>query len=561
MATLIPPTLPELESERDFILALRDQLDDEFTVFPNLSYLRGDDLANGEVDVLVTHRTLGFCFIEIKGGGVACGTDGVWTRTHRRRTKRLSKTPMEQVRGHAEAIMEEIGPVLASAATHGGADWDGVPWCWMLAFPRARVGNELYLTTDLPREVVIDSSDIVAAGARIRAVMEASAARMKRKHVSPEAWARAIEAALHPRLCLAPDLGGEIDAARRKVVRLDARQRTIIECVEDNDRFRVHGPAGTGKSLLALETARRWARDRDREVLLLCFNKMLRARHESTVAAWPVASGRVTVTHFHALVFEAREALGLDALPPKGATRDEQRAFWEEIAPPSIAEAAERGLIPKFDALVVDEAQDLAEDWWLYLAMVLRKPDTGPLVAFYDPAQTLYNRPSAVPEDLFTLRLHENYRNPRAVVQALAALSDGELRPHPQASEGEPLRVYRSLGPAKLLRKLEELVEGYLQDDVRPEEMVILGPRSRRNSSLQGVERIAGLEVADVLEAQEGRLLYATVPAFKGLDAPVVFFIDVDSESERCDAGVRYVGASRATHALHVFTKGAGWSL
>ena len=121
--------------------------------------------------------------------------------------------------------------------------------------------------------------------------------------------------------------------------------------------------------------------------------------------------------------------------------------------------------------------------------------------------------------------------------------------------------MYRSLGPAKLLRKLEELVEGYLQDDVRPEEMVILGPRSRRNSSLQGVERIAGLEVADVLEAQEGRLLYATVPAFKGLDAPVVFFIDVDSESERCDAGVRYVGASRATHALHVFTKGAGWSL
>lgn len=560
MATLIPPTLPELESERALVEALRDQLDDTFTVFVNLEYLRGCDLANGEVDLLVAHRRLGFCFIECKGFGVACDEDGVWTRQQgRRRPERLRRSPMAQVQAHAEAILYQIEPVLASSATHAGGDWNGVAWCWMLAFPLSRIGAHIHLPLALPREVVIDASDLQHAGERVRSVMEASAHRAPRRPLDELPWRRALEAALHPRLHIAPDLGGTLEAARRNVVRLDARQRAIIECVDDNDRFRVHGPAGTGKSLLALETARRWADAKGRNVLLVCFNRMLRERLEAAVASWPVLQGSVTVKHFHGLVFEALEALGrADALPPADASTDEKRTFWEVDAPPAIAEALEQELLPLYDALVVDEAQDLAAEWWLYLSLVLRDPDLDPLVAFYDPAQAVFARPSAVPSSLFTLRLRENYRNPRSVVETLARLSDTELRAHPLAAEGEPVRVYEGLSPRKVVRKLEELVAAYLRDGLRPEELVILGPHRRANACIAGVEHLAGVPITDALHEQHGQLLYASVPAFKGLDAPVVFFVDVDASHARCDAGVRYVGASRATHALHVFTRGAG---
>jgi hypothetical protein len=561
MARLIPNQLPEQPSERMLVEALCDQLDDAFTLFVNVDYLRGADLANGEVDVLVAHHRLGLCFIECKGKGVTCEADGAWLRQDGRRPPEpLRRSPMSQVQRHAEQIRAAIDPVLASTITHAGATWNEYAWCWMLAFPKTRVGEHIHLPLDLPREVVIDASDLANAGDRVHATMLKASQRARRDPNEPTAWARALEAAIHPRLHLVPDLGGQIELSKRRVVRLDARQRTIVECVDDNDRFRVHGPAGTGKSLLALETARRWAERRGRHVLLVCFNKMLRARLEHAVAAWPLQRGSVTVTHFHGLVFDALEALGRDSeLPAPGASADAMRVFWEQTAPPAIGDAVEQGLLPLVDALVVDEAQDLAADWWVYLSMVLRDPDEGPLAAFYDPAQAVFGRPCAVPDTLFTLRLRENYRNPRAVVETLARIANTELRAHPDAEEGEPVRVYPGLSAAKVARKLDELVAQALRAGLRPDELVVLGPRRRANSSLADVEMLGGVPITDDLAEQPGHVLYATVPGFKGLDAPVVFLIDIDAANPRCDAGVRYVGASRATHALHVFTRGAGW--
>ena len=102
MARLIPNQLPEQPSERMLVEALRDQLDDAFTLFVNVDYLRGADLANGEVDVLVAHHRLGLCFIECKGKGVTCGADGAWLRQDGRRPPvPLRRSPMSQVQRHA----------------------------------------------------------------------------------------------------------------------------------------------------------------------------------------------------------------------------------------------------------------------------------------------------------------------------------------------------------------------------------------------------------------------------------------------------------------------------
>jgi len=561
MATLIPDTLPDLVSERALVEALRDQLDDDFTVFVNLEYLRGADLANGEVDLLIAHRTLGLCFIEAKGFGVTCDAQGRWWRQHRgRRPEPLKRSPMQQVKAHARAIIDAALPTMASSATHAGADWDGVPWCWMLAFPLTRVGEAVHLPLDLPREVVIDAGDLAEAGARVRAMMGLAASRQRCRPLPEPAWQRAVRDALHPRLDLVPDLGGQLDAARQAMVRLDARQRTIVECVDDNDRFRVYGPAGTGKSLLALETARRWAARRGRHVLLLCFNRMLRARLEQAVERLDPSPGRITVKHFHGLVFEALAALGrADTLPPRDASGDAKRTFWEQAAPPALAEAFDEGLLDRYDALVVDEAQDLHAEWWFYLAHALPDPDDDPLVAFYDPAQAVFGRPHGVPDELFTLRLHENYRNPRAVVDTLDELVDTSLRAHPDAHEGEPVRTYERLSKTKLARKLAELVAKYRADGLRLDELAVLGPHRKRNSSLADVDALGTVPLTTDLAERCEKLLYATVPGFKGLEAAVVFFIDVDASDDRCGAGIRYVGASRATHALHIFTRGAGW--
>jgi hypothetical protein len=52
------------------------------------------------------------------------------------------------------------------------------------------------------------------------------------------------------------------------------------------------------------------------------------------------------------------------------------REFWDEQLPAYLAEAVD-ALGPRFDALIVDEAQDFDEAWWLPLQMLLRDPDHG----------------------------------------------------------------------------------------------------------------------------------------------------------------------------------------
>lgn len=69
-------------------------------------------------------------------------------------------------------------------------------------------------------------------------------------------------------------------------------------------------------------------------------------------------------------------------------------------------------------------------------------------------------------------------------------------------------------------------------------------------------EALGGVPLADSADARAGKVLHATVGAFKGLESDVVIFLDVDPSDERCDRRARYVAASRAKHALHVVAKG-----
>jgi superfamily I DNA/RNA helicase len=93
-------------------------------------------------------------------------------------------------------------------------------------------------------------------------------------------------------------------------------------------------------------------------------------------------------------------------------------------------------------------------------------------------------------------------------------------------------------------------------NDVRPEQIVILTPHRRTHSSLDGVSAIAGIALADGPGERKGKLLHTTIGAYKGLESDVVILLDIDPSDPRCDRRARYVGASRARLALHVFAKG-----
>ena len=101
-------------------------------------------------------------------------------------------------------------------------------------------------------------------------------------------------------------------------------------------------------------------------------------------------AGKITACTFHQLCYRAARALGQSFDIPEG--REEARAFWAERAPEFLLEAADAGRL-RFDAVVVDEAQDLETEWWV--AIVGLVPDDGLLWVFCDPDQDIYDRINA----------------------------------------------------------------------------------------------------------------------------------------------------------------------
>ena len=70
--------------------------------------------------------------------------------------------------------------------------------------------------------------------------------------------------------------------------------------------------------------------------------------------------------------------------------------FAEEPEPGSEGEYYP-ALAGRFDALIVDEGQDVSADWWLSLQILLTDPDRSPLYVFFDDNQKLFPVPTGLP--------------------------------------------------------------------------------------------------------------------------------------------------------------------
>jgi superfamily I DNA/RNA helicase len=334
-----------------------------------------------------------------------------------------------------------------------------------------------------------------------------------------------------------------------RMVRLTAEQAWVMEALLENRRLRVVGGAGTGKTLLALEAARRLAEGGVR-TLLLCFNRALAAYLEGEVTAWD--AGKARAACFHDLCREAAAELGVPFEEPRDPAA--RPVFYNQEAPSVLTLGLQRGCALRWDAVVVDEGQDFDASWWPLVESLLSEPASGFLYVFYDPPQAIFGRRPAVPEVYPVLRLRRNLRNARPIAEALASLAGGELWPDERGPEGAPVQVHEAGPESERAGRVEAVVRELLRaEGLRPDQIVLLTPHRFEHGSLAGREELAGVPLGRDPAAREGKLLHATISGFKGLESDCVILLDLDPADPRCDRNARYVGASRARHLLHVF--------
>ncbi|MEZ4503573.1 MAG: NERD domain-containing protein [Dehalococcoidia bacterium] len=340
---------------------------------------------------------------------------------------------------------------------------------------------------------------------------------------------------------------GRSERLDEEVKHYTQEQFAALDRMATNDRVLFAGPAGTGKTLLAIEAARREAAA-GRHTLLVCFNRLLGQSLERQTADLPPL---VETRTLHA---EMLRVAGCEV------PADADIAFWNGALPEAAVNARLAGDSDQYDSLVVDEAQDVARPAFLdFLDLSLR----GGLAAgrwriFGDFERQAIFSAASDPVSALTARspglaryeLRENCRNtPR--ISAHASQLGGLVPPYSRVlrpdDRVEPRVVFYDSDreqDEQLRAELERLYDaGYQGHDI-----VVLAPTASgaaaRVRSSPWAERLSPIE-----RVGRGQIAYTTIHAFKGLEANAVVLTDIDSFDDRAQS-LFYVGATRSLHRL-----------
>ena len=335
---------------------------------------------------------------------------------------------------------------------------------------------------------------------------------------------------------------------------LTEHQAVVLDAIQLLNRVEVRGGAGSGKTFLAMEQARRLSAKGQR-VALVCYSHGLASYLERITANWPRRHQPAYVGEFHDL----GKLWGAAEGPDEAIVNAETEKFWEHDLPLQMAELAAQ-LEPghRFDSIVIDEAQDFADAWWDPLLAALKDDETGGIYVFTDEGQRVFNRYGSPPVPLVPLMLDHNLRNTRQIANAFQPLVD------------HPMRFLGGEGPAvkfvactrdEAMSVGDDEVELLLEEGWRPEDVALLTTGSRHPEQK---ERQAAGNAAywdSFWDAEQ--VFYGHVLGFKGLERrAVVLVVNEESAFDRSRERL-YVGLSRARDQLVVcgdpnFIRGVG---
>lgn len=335
-----------------------------------------------------------------------------------------------------------------------------------------------------------------------------------------------------------------------------AEQYRALDAVTTNPRVIFMGPAGTGKTLLAIEAARR-AAAAGRRVLFVCFNRYL---GHWLIEQMSSLAPQVRVSTLHRFMLDLS---GTTAPAAPNST------FWEVDLPAKALSSLLEGALANtaYDELIADEAQDLLRpDYLDVLDMALRGGlATGRwrLVGDFEK-QSLYVNSTQDPLALLRQRapalaeygLRDNCRNPPRIA-CLAHLL-GRLAPdysrvlRPDNGIEPEIHYYRDADHQK--RLIADHLDALVKEGVPGNEIVILSSRADQNCIAHGLTS-QRWQVRPLAERTPRQVGYCSIHAFKGLEARVVILGDVDDLAPAGTSDLFYTGVTRAVERLIILAK------
>ncbi len=543
MANLWPRTLPASIRNNPLRRAevrvydkLSQVLDGSFTAFYSSPWLGTDHLGNekdGECDFLVAHPTLGYLAIEVKGGGISYDpADRQWRSTNGAFTFKI-KDPVEQSRSAKHELLKKLKelPGWHSRWVHNS---HGV------IFPDA-AAVQGDLGADKPRELFCCAKEF-AHGLRdwIEARMGLNAGHAGTDKLGKDGIA-ALEKILAQPFNLAFRISSAMEIAREELGVLEPSQFHVLQHIAEIPRAEIKGGAGTGKTVLAIEEARRAAALGQR-TLLTCFSQPLANELRRRIGI----QANLTVGCISDVSIDTLQKAGVPLPPPS----ERSQQFVNEKLPELFLDALALRQELRWGHVVIDEGQDIFGNWWIPIDAAVA--ENGTLRVFSDTNQRVYAEKALPSADLqvVPIRLTRNLRNTKAIHSAASMHYEGpEIIA--EGPNGLPVNwIESSSQEAMVTAAYAEVRRLVYQEQVATSEIAVLFPDSLWVEKFLVAVSRSDLEFANCDDLETERIVVDTIQRFKGLERPAVVLVAGTDGSANPESA--YVGLSRPRFYLSV---------
>lgn len=522
-----------------FELLANDPDTRDWTVIHSLGLSRRGHKPYGEIDFIVLIPGGGVFCLEVKGGRVACH-EGVWTTTSREdKTEQMKRSPFMQVREGMFAVKNAVEKNFDAA--HPAVTT--VFGCGVI-FPDIRFTMQ---SPEWEPWEVIDQHDLQRP---ISVALKRMAGEQRKKLGLPDsvtepslATIRSIRQFLRPDFEAIVTKSTLVHETEERLLKLTEEQYEALDLLADNERCLFEGAAGTGKTMLALEYARRSARAGHR-TLLLCYNKLLgdwfRARIAESALQNFLNGGR----YYQFL----RETILRSSFAGEFVGKEQDHSgdeLFHNIYP-FYGQLALEELNEPYDVIVIDEAQDLLKQSILDVVNVWLKGGLagGRWAIFGDfLRQAIFENSSreqlkellnSFCRDYAKGSLRLNCRNTRRIGEETALLSGFESPPYRMGQvEGPAVDYHYYHSDGEQAAVLSATLRGLLRDGVKADDLVLLSRLRLENSCASQLVDESEFRLVEVGAVKPDRsripiISFATIQAFKGMESPVVVLCDVD---------------------------------
>ena len=323
-------------------------------------------------------------------------------------------------------------------------------------------------------------------------------------------------------------------------------QFKVLDFTEFNDRCLIEGQAGTGKTVIALELARRKLH-KGKRVGFFCFNQRLGEKLNRSLNNTFKNSDGLYAGTLHRYLSQNVST---------ESTFDHDHEFYSEYLPLEfLIQNEELSEEQKFDVLIIDEAQDLLIANYLEVFDWILKGGikNGQWTMFGDfTNQAIYINEPEKAKKLLSQRaffvkvppLKLNCRNTKKIANQNTLIT-GIEKPEFSGFTLPGISIDVQFPSKNKQREvLENKVKDLISNGINSDLITLLSPKRFENTFLADSEII--------FELKKKGLQVSTIHSYKGLENVVIVLYDFSEISSEESKRLLYVGISRATQQLNI---------